>query len=201
LLRDPRLPFAILTASLLLFQLQELWAHAYREFPPGELGATVRSGPWKGIRTTPRKIEFLARLAADLARVRDGAESILFYDYFPAGYLMTDLEPRTPGLWLFPDSPLHQGNAGLRRVYAERLRSDGRRPDLVVRLRCIPTRPPMRLQYPQHDPVSELFEPPDYETVVQRGCYSVARRLDAPRRRGSPWPPIPGSNPRARPPG
>lgn len=176
-MRDPKLPFAVLMASLLAFQVHQLWTHAYREFLPRRLGPTIDSGPWKGIRTTRRKAEFMAGLRADLVRARADAESIIFFDYFPAGYLMSDLVPRTPGLWLFPNSPMLQGNARLRRVYADLLHEEERRPDLVVRMHCIPARPLTRLKQPEGDPVSALFDQSDYQIVVERECYSVARRF------------------------
>lgn len=175
-LRDPNLPFTVFVSSLLLFQVLQLWTHAYREFVPSELGPRVEHGAWKGIKTTASKIDFMTELRGDLARVRGNAETIIFFDYFPAGYLMSDLVPRTPGLWLFPVSRIFQGNAGLRKVYADRLRSRRDLPDLVVRMRCIPARPLTKMKLLKGDPLSALFNRADYENVVERECYRVAKR-------------------------
>ncbi len=170
------LPFTVVVVSLLFFQVHQLWTHAYREFVPSELEETVDRGAFKGIKTTSLKILFMKELETDLERARGDAETVIFFDYFPAGYLMSDLKPRTPGLWLFPNSRIFQGTAQLRDVYAKRLQSHDALPDLVVKMICIPARPFTWMKLPEGDVVSALFEAPEYETVIERPCYTVAKR-------------------------
>jgi hypothetical protein len=170
------LPFTVLVVSLLCFQVHQLWTHAYREFVPSELEQTVDRGAFKGIKTTSLKILFMKELEADLAQARGDARTVIFFDYFPAGYLMSDLKPRTPGLWFFPNSRTFQGTARLRDVYAKRLQNYDAAPDLVVKMICIPARPFTWMKLPEADVVSALFEAPEYETVIERPCYTVAKR-------------------------
>ena len=174
--RRADLPVTVVLLSLLLFQVQQLWTHAYREFVPIELEQTVDHGPWKGIKTTSLKIQFMNEMEADLAGAEKDAETIIFFDYFPAGYLMSSLRPRTPGLWLFPNSRIFQGNAQLRDLYAERLQRHGSLPQIIVKMICIPARPFTWMRLPEGDPVSALFGGQEYETLIERPCYSVARR-------------------------
>jgi hypothetical protein len=140
----------------------------------------VEHGAWKGIKTTASNIRFLNELRSDLTRVREDAETIIFFDYFPAGYLMSDLEPRTPALWTFPLSRVFQGNAALRNVYADRVDDRGELPDLVVRMRCIPSRPLTRMKPYDTDPLSKMFDHIEYEDRVERGCYRISKRRAAP---------------------
>ncbi len=173
-------PFTILVVSLIFFQVHQLWTHAYREFVPNELEQTVERGAWKGIKTTSLKILFMNELQADLERIRGDAETVIYFDYFPAGYLMSDLRPRTPGLWLFPNSRIFQGTARLRDVYAQRLRAHGSLPDIAVEMICIPAQPFTWMRLPEGDAVGALFDESAYETVLERPCYTIARRRGEP---------------------
>ncbi|MDP6979249.1 MAG: hypothetical protein QF570_11710 [Myxococcota bacterium] len=178
-------PFTIFIVSLIFFQAHQLWTHAYREFVPSELEQTVDRGPWKGIKTTTLKILFMNELRDDLERIRGDAETVIFFDYFPAGYLMSDLRPRTPGLWMFPNSRIFQGTTRLRNVYAKRLEAHGSMPDVAVEMICIPAQPFTWMRLPEGDAVGALFDESAYETVLERPCYSIARR----RGEAGPTPP------------
>ncbi|MCP4036712.1 MAG: hypothetical protein GY733_07225 [bacterium] len=176
--KDPRSvsPASALVVSLLCFQLVQSWSHAYREFVPTQLDTRVAAGPWAGLWTTSRKVEFLDELSRDLAATRGDGQSILFFDYFPAGYLMSDLLPATPGLWMFPVSRIFQGTTALRDVYAARLKARGALPDLVVRMRCIPANPFTTLPGYAADPVIALFGAGEHEIAIDRPCYRILTR-------------------------
>jgi len=177
--RHASIPAMLFVASLLGFQLHQLWTHAYREYVPSQTNSWTKTGPWAGIRTTEHKTRFLELLAHDLETVRENAQTILFFDYFPAGYLVTDLTPRAPGLWLFPPARIWQGTTALRNIYKKRLRNYDTLPDIVVRVKCLPTSPFMTLPIAPRDPVNLLLGPEQYEAAIDRDCYRISRRRDS----------------------
>jgi len=175
---NPRsLCFALLVSSLLGFQLFGLWTQSYRDASPSRLVAFVRQGAWMGIRTTAARRRFIETFEADLQRVRADAETIVFYDYFPGGYLMSDLRPRTPTVWLFPSDRGLLGNRSIRRVYARSFSDAETLPDLVVRMSCVPTRELWNLEAPPDDPVVARLSGVSYRTLVERRCYEISRKV------------------------
>ena len=177
--RHAHIPAMLFVFSLLCFQLHQIWTHAYRDNAPSQTNSWTKTGPWTGIRTNAHKTRFLELLAHDLEVVRENAQTILFYDYFPAGYLVTDLTPRAPGLWLFPLERKWQGTIALRNVYEKRLRDYDALPDIVVRVKCLPTSPFMTLPFAPRDPVNLLLGPEQYETAIDRDCYHISRRRNS----------------------
>ena len=139
--------------------------------------ATVREGAYAGIATTARRSDFIATLNADLEEVGSGARTILFYDYFPAGYLFSTLRPRTPAVWMFPSDLWSPGNEAIRHEYA-RYYSEGRPlPDLVVRMNQIRLRGIRSIEVPELGSRSRI-DCPDQATkqVVRRKAYSILRK-------------------------
>lgn len=176
-------PTRLALLSLVGYFGVELWTHAYREVPPLRTETTVEAGPWRGLRTTRAADRFVRELQADLDRATERAhaagaapESIFFYDYFPAGYLMTGLRPRASTLWTFPLGRVMQGTTPLREAYVEGLRQQAALPDLVVRLACIPSQPRVNLQYREDDPLPAFFTAEGYRSVLEKPCYRIERR-------------------------
>ncbi len=114
-------------AALLIFSsLMRYQRGAHSEDSIQNLHTRLEGGPFKGLITTPEKAAYLAELEAILAKHRSSAKGILFYPHFPAGYLLTDLLPRSPILWATPTP-----------VLAECLKyydTNARAGDLVVRV-------------------------------------------------------------------
>jgi hypothetical protein len=106
----------------------------YRDGSLSTLSATMRSGPYAGLATSPWKRRWIDRLTSDLSRYRSPC-TILFFDNFPAGYLLTKARPDTNGVWTATVSP------ALVRAYQDQLlgyyRGHGN-PDVVVEMRRIP---------------------------------------------------------------
>ena len=59
----------------------------------------VTAGPFAGIDGHPVRGAYLRVLATDLAGLAVSGGRVLFYDHFPAGYLLTDMRPATPSLF------------------------------------------------------------------------------------------------------
>jgi hypothetical protein len=141
----------------------------YREDPYPALTAVVKSGPYKGIRTSPEKFRFLEMITADLAKLSKPGDRLLFYDRFPAGYLLTDLRAATDTAWLFPMT-----QRGMTVDYFQRMKI---RPDLVFRMKRIflSSAESNVLTYPPEDALNAYVEA-SYEIVLARPEYDVLRR-------------------------
>ncbi len=163
---------------VLAFVLFESWTHSYRDAPIRQLDAKVPSGAWAGIRTTSQTVSFLEQLGGDLEARRGEADSVLFMDYFPAGYLVTDLQPRTPAIWMFPSWYSRPANLEIREFYVRELETRDRLPDLVVQMRCMPAgRPTLAsLPTPPDDPVVVWFREAGYEPVGGGVCHAILER-------------------------
>jgi len=171
------LVYTLFVVSLLGFQVSQIWTHMYRDHPPSMLDARVERGAWKGVRTTVGKKAFVETFIADLETYRGDAQSVLFMDYFPGGYLLSDLRPRTPALYLLPWNDAQQGSQAGREVYARELGDEDAFPDLLVRIKCIPVQGRV-VPIPQRgdDPLALRLRTGDYALVGSRDCYNIWKR-------------------------
>ena len=67
----------------------------------GTLTERIPSGPFAGLYTDTRDRDMLSSLGGDIDRLAHPADSIFFYNDFPAGYLLTGVTPRTGTAWVF----------------------------------------------------------------------------------------------------
>ncbi|MCO5168445.1 MAG: hypothetical protein M9894_19060 [Planctomycetes bacterium] len=142
------------------------FTYVYRDAPLSQLTATVDAGAYRGLRTTPARRDLLGQVARDLAAASADRRSIFVFDDFPAGYLLTDLVPRGPGMWI--SSPSYSQVD--RRFYVRSFDEDGP-PDVVLLYEPFPD-----AARPAHDPLRARFAPPAYDVVVEREGYSVLAR-------------------------
>jgi hypothetical protein len=171
---------AALAVCLTCFLVFEMWTHVYRDAPIRELDAQFDHGAWMGIRTTATKLDYIEALETDIEKWRFDAESILFMDYFPGGYLLSDLRPRTPALWLFPWNGFQQGNKSIREIYADELIRSERFPDMVVRITCLPMPQLTSIAIKPGDPFAETVLSVDYRWVATGSCYRIIKRTFEP---------------------
>jgi len=157
----------------------DLWRNVYRDGPIGLMSERVERGPFAGLWTTPSHRALAEGMARDIARLRGRSQSVLFYDYFPAGYLMSDLRPRTPALWMFSSSRRWWGNEEIRDIYARSFEDPEQLPDLVVRMRVVPLVQEHEMRVPRNDPVRERLVAGRYETVAVRDHYTIERKPSA----------------------
>ena len=88
-------------AAVLLFVGVALqYLSVYRDGGITSLTTAVGDGPYAGIFTTAVKRDFLTALDQDVARASGDACRIVFYDGFPAGYLLGHGRPATNATWL-----------------------------------------------------------------------------------------------------
>lgn len=159
----------VVPALIVLGCLAATWYPGfYREDPYPALTAVVKSGPYKGIRTSPEKHRYLEMIAADVAALSKPGDRLLFYDRFPAGYLLTDLRAATDNVWLYSTT-----QRSLTVDYFQRTKV---RPDLVFRMKRIfyESRETNVLTYPPDDALNGFIDA-SYEIVVTRPEYDVLR--------------------------
>jgi hypothetical protein len=139
------------------------YAAPYREAPVAEMTATVSSGPYAGIRTTPTRAAYLARLREDMTRFAPGSTPVLCYDVMPAGYLFSDGPGATPTAWV--PSPALYARMG-RDLVLEHFERTGVMPAVVVRNSD-------EVTYTAGDPLDRLVTSPPYDLAVARDTYKV----------------------------
>ncbi|MCP5045253.1 MAG: hypothetical protein GY944_29855 [bacterium] len=169
-------PTVVFALGLVGFLVLEMWTHVYRDQPIHLLTARMESGAWQGIYTSEDKQRYIQTLERDIAHWRGNARTVLFMDYFPGGYLLTDLRPKTPALWLFPWNETQQGNRAIREIYARELGSEDQFPDLLVRMRCVPTHRMVPIPIKAEDPLARRLADAGYRRVEVRDCHRIMKR-------------------------
>jgi hypothetical protein len=90
----------VVIASFVWFQRQP-----YNDDPLDRLDTTVVDGPWRGIRTTRAKAEFMAAIQSDVRSFATPTTRVLFFQHFPAGYLMSAMRPAASSVWAITCQP------------------------------------------------------------------------------------------------
>ena len=171
-----RFVYPALALSIITYQVAQVWTQVYRDSPIAMLNTRIAQGAWKGVYTTEGKARFVEGFINDLRAQRGKAETVMFTDYFPGGYLLSDLRPRTPALWLFPWNDVHQGTREVREIYARELGDEESFPDLLVRIKCVPVHTLMPVPQRAGDPLALRLLGGGYTPAVTRPCYEVSRR-------------------------
>lgn len=170
--------FVSFLVSFLGFALYSFYGNVYRDAPLAKLDTQVVGGAYDGIYTTPERREFLAGLEADLADLRGQSETVFFFDYFPAGYLLSDLVPETPALWTFmlpTEKPIRHP---VRTAYARHFQDPKDLPDLIVEMRILLLLRRENAKRPAWDPVRVRMSRGTHDQVMEREHYRVLRKAD-----------------------
>jgi len=147
----------------------------YRDDPLENLTVDIREGPYKGIFTTKGRDMFLTALSSDIRAIAKQDDKILFFDDFPAGYLMSNLRPATPTVWLNPTSAYPTVDRTINEKYYARR---GVQPNLVVMLKKIPRPDDPGLHYPVDDPLIK-FVNSRYTRALVRLEYEIFVKNEA----------------------
>lgn len=119
-------------AFVLLVFLGYNYGFVYGDGDIRSLSVRIDRGPFKDLITKPEKKRFILALEASI-RAFGGHDRVLFYDYFPGGYLMTDARPATNTVWQRPE-----WLSGRRIHILEYLRKPAHQPEMVVRMKSVP---------------------------------------------------------------
>lgn len=163
---------AIPVIILLVFQ----FGQPYRDDNIGSLTARITSGGYAGLYTTPAKRDFLASVTRDLERIKKDAGTVLVFDNFPAGYLVSDLKPHTDKAWIAPMA-LYPGVD--KKTTVDYYAKKAMYPDAIVRMNRVlyTTYFQEILSYSKSDSLNNLAESAAYEPVVKRCDYVIFRRV------------------------
>jgi len=147
----------------------------YRDSNLSALTVRVQAGPYAGLATTPWKRTWVSRLQSDLAAFRSPC-TILFFNDFPAGYLLSEAQPDTNGAWVanVPRDLVKPYQNALIRYYRRR-----GYPDVIVVMRRIPyaaRRTGRTESYPTTSPLLVAARSPAYRLVRWRSAYAVYGR-------------------------
>jgi hypothetical protein len=163
------LPAAAVAAALLV-----LGGATYRDGPGASLTARVRSGPYAGLLTTPRRRAVLEELARDVGGAGERC-GIVFFDDLPAGYLLSAARPATNAAWIATVAPTEAAayRRPLLEYYARRTLPDV----AVVMTRAVEPAAgaPTAEYYPADDPLVALVHSRRYTRVAKRPDYTVYR--------------------------
>jgi len=75
-------------------------ASVYRDHAPLTLDALVRTGPFRGLRTTPARRDFVEIMHRDVVDLSRGKRFVLFMPDMNAAYLSANARPAIPEMWV-----------------------------------------------------------------------------------------------------
>jgi hypothetical protein len=167
------------TAVALATVMQFTWV--YRDNSFGRLGSRIGNGPYAGLFTSPARRRFVTALQADLLARSSGRCRILFFDEFPAGYLMSPSRPYTNAALML--GVARKKVVGYRRLLLAYYRAQGALPDVVVRISHVPGDVAAAEAPVLGDPLAGLLDDPRlYRVALERPDYTLYRRRGAPCR-------------------
>ena len=158
--------------ALFLLQNQFRSGTVYRDNDIGDLTHRVASGPYRGMYTTPTKYAYLQTMTRDINQVVGSEQTILFYDSFPAGYLLSSARPSTPSMWMQPVKRSPKIKRNLLVNYYQRHNT----PDIVVQMFQMPqgNNTKTSLMYPAEDVFNDYIQK-KYQPILQRDSYQIMR--------------------------
>lgn len=163
-------PIMILV-TLVCFQ----YTSVYRDDPIPELNTRVLAGPYSGMFTTTEKNQYLTELSDDLESISKPELKVLFYDRFPAGYLLTSMIPATNTCWLQPVNVFPNLNRQLNVDYYNKYDME---PDIVVRMKKVfySAQETNELVYPPNDSLNNMVES-QYKEILSTSNYSIFQKV------------------------
>ena len=149
--------------------------YVYRDERPAGLTQELKSGPFAGICTNQPKAKLLTDLEEVLEAKVPKEARIIFYNDFPAGFLLSKRRPAICGVWVYT---LDQETA-FRSMYVECSKRMVVEPTFVVQMLGDPKMTNLQPIPPvPGDPFNELIEKCRGEDVAKTENYRVSR-LDA----------------------
>jgi hypothetical protein len=163
--------FTLVVSSVSVFQLRSLNRSIYGDDSNiKNLTQSVPQGAFKGIKTTPEKIQFMTELSEDLSKYQESASSIAFFDFFAGGPLFSDLKLNTPMIWTNSLSQFPQDRELLASFYDV----EQNRPDVLVWFVELPVASYFNynLRHDRPDALKERLMP-FYEQKLVRKDYAI----------------------------
>ena len=165
--------------ALVLIGVALQYLSVYRDAGMRHLPALVNDGAYAGLYTTREKRAFLTALDRDLQAVSGSSCRIVFYDTFPAGYLLGHGRSATNATWLVDVEESQE--AAYQHVLLAYYQRQGRLPDIVVRLDRIPLTDTTAIEhtYDTQEPLERTFGGAHYVPARVAQGYRILRKRDA----------------------
>jgi hypothetical protein len=165
-------------AALVAIGVALQYLSVYRDAGLRHLPALVTDGAYAGLYTTREKRDFLTALDGDLAAVSGPSCRILFYDTFPAGYLLGHGRSATNATWLVDVEDSQE--AEYQRVLLTYYKQQRILPDIVVRLDRFPLTDTTAIEqsYAREEPLERVFGEARYVPTRDRHGYRILRKRD-----------------------
>jgi hypothetical protein len=176
---SPAASLALWPALVVPALLVVLGWQVYRDGPISSQSATVSSGPYAGLQTSPDKKLFLEEISRDLARVGPRC-TIVFFKDFPAGYLLTRARADTNSAWIATLTGTKKTLA-YQRTFLHFWRQRGL-PDVAVLVKRIPldARRSARIEhYRAGTPLARLVRSSTYRLISTHYNYLMYERRDS----------------------
>lgn len=155
------------------------YSFVYRDDSVENLGHLIQEGPYAGILTSEARDRLLNEIQTDINSLAKAGNSILFFDSFPAGYLMSSKLPATRSLFMHP-LPTY---SWLRPFYADYYLDVNHQPDIIFDFKFIDFSNQERVNFHYPDETFSgdflrlaLYQPGFYKKIIQRESYSVYLR-------------------------
>jgi hypothetical protein len=140
-------------------------------FQPGGMATltqTISTGPFAGINSTPQAADLIVNMQQDVLRLSRPGDRILFFNSFPAGYLLTNLRPATDTVWTLPPN-FHSGVNVDTNAVIEYFSKNHVYPSIVVQV--------VGGLYEPSDPLVRLVLSNQYRRVLNNDQYAIYRRV------------------------
>jgi hypothetical protein len=152
------IPLVLLLAGFAAAQ----YSSVHRQPGQQTLSTRIPGGPFAGLYTTRSKARYEEQLRADVVAFVPRDRCVLFFNDFPAPYLMTSARPAAQALWLSRSDDMLRPRANPIVRWWE---STGRYPDVAFRFSYS--------HYGRYPVVRDFIAPPRYRLLVQRPWYEV----------------------------
>ncbi|WP_284643854.1 hypothetical protein [Paenibacillus silviterrae] len=155
---------------LLMLLIMQQFSSVYRDDKIPLLTRKVDFGPYKGIYSTDKKYDFMKNLTKDISRYPTDMK-ILFYDYFPAGYLFSTRIPAANTTWLISMKSYPKIKKSFNVSYYNDMATN---PAIVVRMKKIPftSVEALDLDYVPVDPINNKINK-EFTKVAGNDSYEI----------------------------
>jgi hypothetical protein len=149
---------------LLVFQ----YSFVYSEGNYSKLTETIESGPYRGLHTSVQKKQYLNSIIRDFDQFKLDHGKVLFFDFFPAGYLFTTMKPASNAVWLLSPEQFNTDRNLTLRYYENR----SNLPDVAVKIHMIYifTGGTQELEYAEDDALVAFVEKVNSEVYNGEYC-------------------------------
>jgi hypothetical protein len=165
----------VLCATVGVIAVYAVFQGCYSDPRPAILDASIPSGPYAGMITTDQKAESWASLEREVQRLGLARRGVVFFDSFPAGYLLLPSPKAINSVWsgTAPTTgAVVQDTAGVN--YFART---GAEPDAGIRILRFDAKERV---YPAGHPLTGYFSSPPYELSFSAPQFEIWVRPEAP---------------------